>query len=74
MTKSYILATNTSARIEIPKGQSKNEVSNESKTRQKYGRTIGSKNKNPQKRKRADKHDDPNIEECVPEKTQNETN
>ena len=26
------------------------------------------------KRKRADKHDDPNMKECVPEETQNKTN
>ena len=32
---------------------------------------IGSKYKYPQKRKGADKHDDPNMKECVPEETQN---
>ena len=33
VTKSYITVVNTPARIEIPKGQSENEVTNESKTR-----------------------------------------
>ena len=33
-----------------------------------------SKIKNPRKRKGADKHDDPNMKECVPEETQNKTN
>ena len=74
VTKSYIPAVNAPARIEIPKGQSKNEVTNESKTRLKRGRPIGSKDKNSRKRKGADKHDDPNVKECVPEETQNKTN
>ena len=51
VTKSYIPAVNTPARIEIPKRQSENEVTNESKTRLKRGRPIGSKDKNPQKKK-----------------------
>ena len=40
----------------------------------KRGRPIGSKNKNLQKRKSADKHDDSNMKEYVPVKTQNKTN
>ena len=47
VTKSYIPAVNAHARIKIPKGQSDNEITNESKTRLKRGRTIGSKDKNP---------------------------
>ena len=74
VTKSYKPAVNASARIEIPKGQSKNEITNESKTRLKRGRPIGSKDKNLRKRKGADKHDDPNVKECVLEETQNKTN
>ena len=62
-----ILAVNTPARIEIPKGQSGNEVTNEFKTRLNRGRPIGFKDKNPRKKKRADKHDDPNVKECVSE-------
>ena len=71
VTKSYIPAVNAPARIEIPKGQPENEVTHESKTRLKRGRPIGSKDKNPRKRKGADKHNDPNVQECVPEETQN---
>ena len=37
VTKSYISAVNAPARIEIPKGQSENKVTNESKTRLKRG-------------------------------------
>ena len=51
VTKSYIPAVNAPARIEIPKGQPENEVTNESKTRLKRGRPIGSKDKNPRKKK-----------------------
>ena len=72
--KSYIPAVNAPARIEILKGQSENEVTNESKTHLKRGKPIGSKDKNPQKRKGADKHDDHNVKECVSEETQNKTN
>ena len=53
VTKSYILTVNAPARIEIPKGQSENEVTNESKTCLKHGRPIGSKEKNLRKRKRS---------------------
>ena len=53
VTKSYILAINAPAWIEIPKGQSKNKVINESKIRLKRGRPIGFKDKNFLKRKGA---------------------
>jgi len=72
--KSYIPAVNALPQIEISKGQSENEVINESKTRLKRGRPIGSKDKNPQKRKGADKHDDPIVKKYVSEETQNKTN
>ena len=65
VTKLYILAINAPAQIEISKRQSENEVTNEFKTRLKRGRPIGFKDKNPQKIKREDKHDNPNMEECV---------
>jgi len=68
VTKSYIPAVNALARIEIPKGQSENEVINEFKTLLKRGRPIGFKDKNLQKRKIADKYDDPNMEVCDPKK------
>ena len=74
VAKLYIPAVNAPARIEILKRQSKNEVTNESKTRLKCGRPIGSKDKNSQKRKGADTHDDPNVQECVLEEIQNKTN
>ena len=74
VTKSYILAVNAPAQIKIPKGQSENEVTNESKIRLKRGRPISSKDKNPRKRKGADKYDNPNVEECVLEEAQNKTN
>ena len=61
VTKSYIQAVNAPTRIEIPKGQSENEVTNESKTRLKRGRPIDFKDKNSRRRKGADKHDDPPI-------------
>jgi len=64
VTKSYISAVNVTARIEIPKRQSVNEVINEFKTRLKRGRPIGFKDKNSRK-KEADKHDGPNMKKCV---------
>ena len=74
VTKSYITAVNTPTQIEILKGQSENEVTNESKTRLKCGRPISFKDKNSRKRKRTDKRDDSNMKECVSEETQNKTN
>ena len=49
--KSHIPAANAPIRINIPKGQ--NQTANESKARLKRGRPIGSKDKNPRKRKGA---------------------
>ena len=69
VTKSYIPAANAPARIEIPKIKSENKDTHESKTRQKRGRPIGSKDKNPQKRKGVDNHFD--IEENIPEEIEN---
>ena len=50
VTKSYIPTVNAPARIESLKGQFENEVTNESKTRLKHGRPIGSKDKNSRKK------------------------
>ena len=52
VTKSYIPAVNTPARIEIPDTKSEDKVTQESKTRLKRGRPVGSKDKNPRKGKR----------------------
>ena len=69
VTKSYIPATNAPARIEIPEIKPEGKDTHESKTRQKRGRPIGSKDKNPRKRKRVDNHID--SEENIPEKIEN---
>ena len=69
VTKSYIPAANAPARIEIPEIKSENKDTHESKTRQKHGRPIGSKDKNPRKRKGVDNHI--NIEENIHEEIEN---
>ena len=51
VTKSYIPAANAPARIEIPEIKPEDKDTHESKTRQKRGRPIGSKDKNPRKKK-----------------------
>ena len=69
MTKSYIPAANAPARIEIPKIKSEGKDTHESKTRQKRGRPISSKDKNPQKRKGVDNHIDSGKN--IPEEIEN---
>ena len=64
VTKSHILAVNAPFKIDVPEGQ--NKFANESKPRQKRGRPIGSKDKNPRKRKGA-LIDDGQIEETISE-------
>ena len=59
VTKSHVPAINAPIRIDVQEGQS-----TESKTRLKRGRPIGSKDKNPRKRK-GTKHQDNEIEEIV---------
>ncbi|KAK7302565.1 hypothetical protein RJT34_13457 [Clitoria ternatea] len=49
VTKSYIPAVNTPIKIDIPEGQSK--FANEFEAKIKRGRPVGSKDKNPRKRK-----------------------
>ncbi|CAA7041511.1 unnamed protein product [Microthlaspi erraticum] len=63
VTKSHIPAANAPARIEIPHERAKADDTRESKTRLKRGRPVGSKDKNPRKRKEVEKHDDPKITE-----------
>ena len=67
VTKSHIPAENAPAKIEVPEGQI--IKANESRPRMKRGRPIGSKDKNPRKRKGA-KYDDAQIDEI---KSQGET-
>ena len=51
VTKSHIPAVNAPIRIDVPNGQIASIQANESKARQKRGRPIGSKDKNPRKKK-----------------------
>ena len=67
VTKSHIPSANAPAKIEVPEGQI--IKANESRPRMKRGRPIGSKDKNPRKRKGA-KYDDAQIDEI---KSQGET-
>ena len=69
MTKSYIPAANAPARIEIPEIKLEGKITHESKIPQKRGRSIGSKDKNPQKRKGVDNHID--SDENIPEEIKN---
>ncbi|KAL4021530.1 hypothetical protein IC575_020332 [Cucumis melo] len=71
VTKSYIPAANAPSRIEIPTQQV--DTINESTLRQKRGRPMGSKDKNPRKRKvtnsRNDLIDNRNIQEKIMDTT-----
>lgn len=69
VTKSYIPAANAPARIEISEIKPEGKDTHESKTRQKRGRPIGSKDKNLRKRKGVDNHID--SEENIPEEIEN---
>ena len=51
VTKSHIPAANAPARVEIPSKAIDIKIANESQKRLKRGRPIGSKDKNPRKRK-----------------------
>ena len=51
VTKSHVLVVNVPAHIDVPEGQLENVIENESKTRLKRGRPIGSKDLIPRKRK-----------------------
>ncbi|KAJ9544551.1 LOW QUALITY PROTEIN: hypothetical protein OSB04_024258 [Centaurea solstitialis] len=69
VTKSYIPVVNAPARVDVPVGQTNDKVTEESKTRLKRGRPLGSKNKNPRKRKGIEIAT--GEEKSVPEETQN---
>ncbi|GJY78501.1 disease resistance CC-NBS-LRR class family protein [Tanacetum coccineum] len=58
VTKSHIPAANAPARVEIPNKQAGNNIAQESQKRLKRGRPIGSKDKNPRKRKGTEKNSD----------------
>ena len=51
VTKSHIPAANAPIKFDVPEGP--NKIANESRARMKRGRPIGSKDKNPRKRKRS---------------------
>ncbi|GKC99842.1 copia protein [Tanacetum coccineum] len=68
VTKSHIPAANAPARVEIPNKQAGNNIAQESQKRLKRGRPIGSKDKNPRKRKGTEKNSD--HEENVLNETQ----
>ncbi|XP_024009984.1 uncharacterized protein LOC112085177 [Eutrema salsugineum] len=73
VTKSHITAANTPARIDIPQERGKADDTRESRTRLKRGRPVGSKNKNPRKRKEAEMHNTPKIASIL-EEVNHETN
>ena len=50
VTKSHVLVVNVPAHIDVPEGQLENVIENESKTRLKRGRPIGSKDLIPRKK------------------------
>jgi hypothetical protein len=68
VTKSYIPAANVTLRIDVPVGQS--SVANKSDARIKRGRTAGSKDRNPRKRKGSKNQDDINENVVAPEEQQ----
>ncbi|KAD2805063.1 hypothetical protein E3N88_38440 [Mikania micrantha] len=58
VTKSHIPAENAPARVEIPSKELDKDPTHESQRRLKHGRPIGSKDKNPRKRKGSEKERD----------------
>ena len=72
ITKSHIPAENAPIRIDVPEGQPK--IANETKPRLKRGRPIGSKDKNPRKKKGANNQDGQVEEADVLGETQDITN
>ncbi|GJX99553.1 copia protein [Tanacetum coccineum] len=72
VTKSHIPAANAPAQIEIPNKQVGDNIAQESQKRLKRGRPIGSKDKNPRKRKGTEKnsgHDENVLDETQDIKT-----
>ncbi|XP_049390283.1 uncharacterized protein LOC125854750 [Solanum stenotomum] len=72
VTKSYIPTANAPVQVDVPVGQI--IKANESKPRLKRGRPIGSKDKNPRKRKRTNDHEYYTMEEIAQEELPNITN
>nr|GEW97344.1 putative RNA-directed DNA polymerase [Tanacetum cinerariifolium] len=75
VTKSHIPAANALARVELPNKQTGNNIAQESQKRLKRGRPIGSKDKNPRKRKGTKKnsdHDENVLDETQDIKTSSE--
>jgi hypothetical protein len=62
VTKSHILAANAPEKIDVQHGQS--STANESKPTIKRGRPLGSKDKNPRKRK-GGKNQDGQVDEII---------
>ncbi|KAI3692362.1 hypothetical protein L6452_32176 [Arctium lappa] len=71
VTKSHVPAANASVKIDIPKGQ--DNLSNDSRACQKRGRPIGSKDKNPRKKRGANSQDGQNEVRETPEESPEET-
>ncbi|KAI3716045.1 hypothetical protein L6452_23090 [Arctium lappa] len=71
LTKSHVPAANAPVKIDIPKGQ--DNLSKESRARQKRGRPIGSKDKNPRKKRGANSQDGQNEVRETPEDSPEET-
>ncbi|GKA07303.1 copia protein [Tanacetum coccineum] len=66
VTKSHIPAANSPARVEIPNKQAGDNIAQESQKHLKRGRPVGSKDKNPRKRKGTEKnfgHDENVLDE-----------
>ena len=74
MSKSHIPTVNAPIHIDVLVGQFVNEIANESKACQKWGRPISSKDKNPRKRKEANIQDEPNKEIDTLEESKDITN
>ena len=68
ITKSHIPAVNAPVRVDIPMGQI--VKANESRPHLKRGRPIGSKDKNPRKRKGINDQDDHGLKEISQDETQ----
>ncbi|KAI3706684.1 hypothetical protein L6452_24599 [Arctium lappa] len=71
VTKSHVPVANAPVKIDIPKGQ--DNLSNESRARQKRGRPIGSKDKNPRKKMGANSQDGQNEVREMAEESPEET-
>ncbi|KAJ9551943.1 hypothetical protein OSB04_015988 [Centaurea solstitialis] len=71
VTKSHVPAANAPIKIDVPEGQ--NYTSNESRARLKRGRPLGSKDKNPRKKKGANNQDGHIVVNETPRESPEET-